>query len=164
MAINTTAAPSSICPFQLSWRASRVYLDASREATSSLWFQSSLCQRTPTVWLLSWHEGRSLVYLKEKGGNKQKKKKERDLWRTEVKTLKKKRQMEKNQTAPCGSKKPFSDGLVCVDTITERRPEPANTPWPPHAPPSPPQTQTHYFIRPTSSVLIDARLYLVLIS
>lgn len=161
MAINTTAAPGSICPFQLSWRASRVYLDASREATSSLWFLSSLCQRTPTVWLLSWHEGRSLAYLKEKGGNKQKKKKERDLWRTEVKTLKKKRQMEKNQTAPCESKKPFSGGAVCIDTNhweeTWARKHPLT-------PARPPQTQTHYFIRPTSSVLIDAKLYLVSIS
>lgn len=158
MEINTTAAPRSICPFQLSWRASRVYLDASREAPSSLWFWSSSCQRTPTVWLLNWHEGRSLVYLKEK-----KKGKERDLWRTEVKTLKKKRQMEQNQTAPCESRKPFSDGAVwfaCIDTITERRPESANTPWPPHSPPNP----NHYFIRATSSVLIDTSLYLVSIS
>lgn len=47
----------------------------------------------------------ALVYLKEK-----KKKKKRDLSRTEVKTHKKK--SEKNQTAPCESRKPFSDGGV----------------------------------------------------
>lgn len=69
------------------------------------------------------------IFKGKGGGNKQRRKKEGDLWRTEVKTLKKKRQMEENQTAPCESEKPLSDGAVCcIDTITERRPEPANTP------------------------------------
>lgn len=144
MAINTTAAaPSSICPFQLSWRASRVYPDASREATSSPWFLSFSCQRTPTVWLLSWHKGRSVVYLK--------KRRRRSATYGEVKTLKRKRQMEQNQT-PCENRQPLYDGavwLVCIDTITERRPETANTPWTPHSP----QSQTHYFTRATSPVL-----------
>lgn len=100
--------------------------------------------------------------FKGKEEKKKKKKKKRDLWRTEVKTLKKKRwQMEKNQTAPCESGKPFSDGAAWFVWIDW---EEARDRKHPLTPRTAPETQTHYFIWATSSVLIDTSLYFVLIS